>query len=181
MQYYIMNSQLSEILANYRDFKRIIDSHTFDDLQHPLFNSALVHTLILARDMLFKSERIASKRVRFTDDVAIDKKISDVTDLIIYYRNVACHAESPEYFDNRTNIRFSFVVVKGKNDCEIAGGKKISADYDDDICILVSDKKLYLQRHLLRAYNEAVQNLRDLVPQLDLLTLQVTAGSNPLF
>ena len=64
----------------------------------------------------------------------------------------------------RCKIRF--VVVYGKIPAAILlpGEGAIGSDYDDDVCFWFGTNKLYLKRHILRAFEEAKRNLIPLFP-----------------
>lgn len=151
----------TQIIANYQEYKGLIQTSVLQDLRSPFFNAALTRVLILVRDMLANSEKF-SKRVSFSDNMKTNGHIKDVTDLVKFYRDAACHLDSNS-FDYR-GIRFSFIATHSKFDGKIMNNKYLSADFEDDTCIFLAREKLYINRHLIRAYDQAIQNLSPSVP-----------------
>ena len=96
-----------------------------------------------------------SKEVNFDDDVMKDNKIHDVYDLVKFIRNAMCHIDSQNHSDEECNARITYNVIYGKGVFLVLGGKEFPSDYEDDVCFFFGSQKLYLRRHLIRAYKEA--------------------------
>lgn len=122
--------------------------------ENPLFQSALTELLIRVRDLLAKAEKHA-KRVSFADDVTAKGNVRDVTDLIAFVRNAVCHIDSPNHDHDELQARITFNTVFGKACLAQIGETRIESNYPDDIAFFFGHQRLYLKRHLVRAYEEA--------------------------
>lgn len=78
-----------------------------------------------------------------TDDIPVTKKYDEITSLVAYFRNAACHNGSP---NRRTQKGFLFA-----NNVFAGDG------YRDDITIIIGDSKLFVNRHLVRLYKETLR------------------------
>lgn len=126
---------------------------------HVFHNSAFIELLILLRDLAFKTEKYAS-RISFTDDVLIDARVTDVTDLIKYKRDALCHRESDNHILNKTRgWAVTFCGVKGKGLYAQFGELVLESEYSDDICYFFGAQKIYLSRHIIRAFDESKARL----------------------
>lgn len=136
-----------------------------ENQQHTLSQSAFIEVIILLRDLIQKAKKYNLK-ISFKDDVLITDKVQDVSDLIAFIRNAACHIESDKNDVDQSNNRIRFCVAYGK--CRFAeiNDVVIASDYEDDICFFFGEQKIYLRRHIIRAFNEAKQNLISLDPFL---------------
>jgi hypothetical protein len=126
-----------------------------------LFRAGFIELLIALRDLMYKTEKFSS-RINFTDDVKVSEKIKDVSDLIKYVRDALCHPDSDNHYLEAGNIRASFNVAFGKAVLMKIGDFEQSSQYDDDVCFFFGSQRIYLQRHIVRAYREA----RARLPQL---------------
>lgn len=111
--------------------------------------------LIRLRDLMFKSEKLAGKRVNFKDGVIITDTVKDITDLIKYGRDAACHIESNNNIMNE-HVYSSLSIIKGKG---MFLNDSPSSVYDDDFAIIFGKQRIYYKHHMLRAFNEAIENL----------------------
>ncbi|MGL4739359.1 MAG: hypothetical protein ACRC41_00930 [Sarcina sp.] len=150
----------SDIQSNISDIETILSSNILNIKNPTLQKGAFIHMLILLRDLMFKSEKYATK-VNFTDDVITNAKIKDVSDLIIFVRNALCHPDSSNNYLINDNIKATYNVIYGKGTFMKIDDITIASDYDDDICFLFGPQKIYLKRHILRAFEEAKTNLKD--------------------
>ncbi|MEN3325865.1 MAG: hypothetical protein V7638_672 [Acidobacteriota bacterium] len=145
---------------------------------HPLLQSAFIDLLICLRHLTWKSDR-EGFRVSFTDDLVLTAMVKDVTDAIKVVRDALCHPDSDHshVIKGRAKRRgerstefgqgeVRFVVVYGKIPAAIRlpGELTIGSEYDDDVCFWFGTNKLYLKRHILRAFEEAKRNLIPLFP-----------------
>ncbi|WP_276501460.1 hypothetical protein [Terrimonas pollutisoli] len=154
-----------EISYNVYRMERIFKTNILEDNKHPLFASALIESLIVTRDLLEKTKNLIHIKIDFKDDVIITEKIGNVYDLIIFYRNAACHKDSNNHLDAEGKV-FSFNSKKGKGSYPISNYKILQSDYEDDICIFLGEQKLYIQRHLIRACKESINQLEPHFPIL---------------
>lgn len=158
----------NEIESSLNKIAEIINTGIFDsnNSNSPFVRASFIQVLILLRDLMYKSERFANKRIDFTDDVIQLKtknyKVKDVSDLIKFVRDALCHPDVPHhYFDD--GIKASFNIAYGKAVIANINGVEIKSDYEDDICFFFGKEKIYLKRHILRAYKEAMDALRPLI------------------
>ena len=151
----------AEILSDIQRVETVLGSGIFDAgrASHPLFPSALTEVLIRVRDLLAKAEKYA-QRVSFTDDVTVKGKVNDVTGLVAFVRDAVCHIDSGKHDHDEVQARVSFNVVVGKACLAEINGVRIESEYGDDIAFFFGPQRLYLRRHLLRAYKEAEASLR---------------------
>lgn len=151
------------------DISRIAEILDFDifspkNARHSLMESAFMELVIRLRDLLYKCER-KGHRINFTEDVVYkkykdrngkEKEVQDITDAVEYIRNAACHIDSElNLFDRK--IVFSFNVAYGKGNLMSTPDKNAASDYEDDVCFFYGDQKLYLKRHIIRAFEEATK------------------------
>ncbi|CEL28762.1 hypothetical protein [Pseudomonas fluorescens] len=129
--------------------------------QHVFFRSAFIDSLISLRALMYKSERYA-KRISFSDDVLIAGKVKDVSDLIKYVRDAVCHPDSENHKIEGGDIA-TFNVIFGKGCLMQIGDFRQESLYEDDIYFTFGGQGIYLKRHILRAYEEAKQNLIPLI------------------
>lgn len=122
--------------------------------QNILPSSAFIELMICLRDLLSKTEKYA-KRISFTDDVITDEYVHDITDAVTAVRDACCHIDSfKRLFDDRGN-RGSFMVIYGKGNLAKIDGLELKSDYKDDIAFFYGKNRLYMDRHIVRAFKEA--------------------------
>ncbi|EGH74770.1 hypothetical protein [Pseudomonas syringae] len=115
-----------------------------------LFESALTHLLINLHDLMQKA-RIDEKRIVFTDDIELTKSIADITDLVSTCRNAVCHISSGEHLID--SGKFTFCVVTGLSpNAFVINDKARGCEHIDDIAVYFGETRIYLKRHLLRAF-----------------------------
>ena len=129
---------------------------------HPLFRAAFIEMLIALRDLMYKAEKYAS-RIAFTDDVKIIDEVHDVTDLIKYVRNALCHPDSDNHYLEKDNIKATFNVIFGKGTLLKMGDFEQTNPYKDDTCFFFGSQRIFLRRHILRAYDDAKAKLLPLL------------------
>lgn len=119
-----------------------------------LFRAAFIELPIAMRDLMYKSEKYSS-RIDFTDDVQEKDQVSDVSDLIKYVRDAMCHPDSPHHYIEQGNIKATFNVAFGKANLMKIGAFKQCSEYADDVCFFFGSQRIYLKRHVTRAFEEA--------------------------
>lgn len=153
-----------DIETSFKRGREILDTGIFkpENCQHPLVRSAFIELLIVMRDLMFKTEKHAS-RISFQDDVHQFGKVQDVTGLIKHVRDAICHPDSDNHYIEKGNIKATFNVAYGK--CLLAqiGERQQSSDYDDDVCFFFGLGQIYLNRHIIRAFREAEELLYPLL------------------
>lgn len=156
----------SDIESNFRRVETIFNSDIFDgsNLQNPLLQSALIELLIRVRDLMAKS-RIHADRVDFDDDILKTEDINDVTDLIKFIRDAVCHIDSENHYledgqgSEKLRARLSFNIMFGEGMLGKINEVELKSDYEDDVCFFFGPQKIYLNRHIKRAYKKAKENL----------------------
>lgn len=166
-----MNGEVkSDIETNFRRIEAIFDSNIFsgENLQNPLLQSALVELLIRLRDLMAKS-RIHAERVTFDDDINKNVDINDVTDLIKFIRDAVCHVDSENHYmedgegSKKLRARLSFNIMFGQGTLGQINEIEFKSDYEDDVCFFFGSQKIYLNRHIKRAYEKAKENLLPII------------------
>lgn len=133
-----------------------------DNARHVLLRAAFIELLIDLRDLMYKAEKHA-ERIAFVDDVRTTEKIQDVTGLIKFVRDALCHPELPHHYLEPGNIKATFGVHFGKGTLLEIGEFKQSSKYEDDICFFFGSQEIYLNRHIVRAFEEAKAKLLPLL------------------
>lgn len=130
---------------------------------HIFHNSAFIELLILLRDLMYKTESYAT-RVSFTYDVLLGAQVKDVTDLIKYMRDALCHRESNNHvLDKTRGWTVTFCSIRGKGSLARFGDLVLQSEYSDDICYFFGAQKIYLFRHIIRAFQESKAQLLPLL------------------
>lgn len=130
-----------------------------------LFRAAFIELLIALRDIMYKTEKYAS-RIEFKEDVNKTHKIKDVTDLIKYVRDALCHPDSDNHYIEVGNIKSTFNVVFGRANLLKIGGFEQISKYEDDICFFFGPHGIYMRRHIFRAFKEAQRKLKPLLHEV---------------
>jgi hypothetical protein len=135
-----------------------------------VFWAVVTQIVICIRDLVAKSERHGGKAIDFTDDVLVKGRVEDAASLIRFTRDALCHFDSPNH-----NFETDYVtrnVSRGKDKGysfrDPGTGQEIASlgsDYADDIALIFGDQRIYMKRHLLRAFDEAVGNLQGFLNQ----------------
>jgi hypothetical protein len=133
-----------------------------ENARHPLFQSALTELLIRLRDLLAKSENYA-QRIAFSDDVTIKGSVTDVTALVAFIRDAVCHIDSGKHNHDEFQARISFNTAFGAGCLIKFGDTRIESEYEDDVAFFFGPHRIYLKRHIARAFNEAVELLQPML------------------
>jgi hypothetical protein len=154
----------SDIEGSIRRINNLLNCGIFqpDKSGHILFRAAFIELLIALRDLMYKSEKYAS-RISFDDDVKKTDKIKDVSDLIKYVRDALCHPDSDYHYIEPGNIKATFNVYFGKGTVVKKGSYEQTSKYDDDTCFFFGSQGIYLNRHIIRAFEEAKDKLLPLI------------------
>lgn len=154
----------TDIKQDFDRINEILESDIFSsqNSSHPLVKSAFIEILICLRDLMYKAEKY-STRISFDNDVFKTNKVSDVSDLIKFVRDALCHPDIPHHYLIAGKIKATFCVIYGKGTLMRVDDIILKSDYDDDICFFFGEQKIYLKRHILRAYKEAKQKLLPII------------------
>jgi hypothetical protein len=128
------------------------------DTDYYLLWAVFTRIVILVRDLVAKSETYAKKPIVFTDDVIIKGRVKDVATLITFMRDAVCHIESDRHMAAE-NMYSSGHVMFGKKELYKIEGIELGCEYADDIAFSIGPQRMYFERHLLRAFREATDNL----------------------
>jgi hypothetical protein len=131
-----------------------------------LFWAVVTRMIILTRDLVAKSEAQAKKPITFKDDVIVVGDVKDVASLITFFRDALCHIESNRHMA-RHDIYATLNMGPWKGSFATIGDFELINDYDDDIALFIGSQRLYVHRHLLRAFREAKNNLEGFLDTLD--------------
>ncbi|HEY0057345.1 MAG TPA: hypothetical protein VGB63_18490 [Pedobacter sp.] len=147
----------TEVESNFRRLKDLLGSKILWDRRDLFFKqSVFIEVLIIMKDLLIKAHKV-DRRVAFTDDVIPNDnprgKIVDVTDLINNFRDAACHIDS--FRREVESCVFSYNEIRGRvPNAIVINDVVIGSDYEDDIAYAMGSNRMYLKRHLERAYEE---------------------------
>lgn len=157
-------AEQSEVSQSLQVIHGLLSSGIFhpQNASHVFLRSAFIDLLISLRALMYKSERYA-KRISFNDDVLVADKVNDVSDLIKYVRDAVCHPDSDNH-KIEGNIA-TFNVIFGKGCLLQIGDFRQESLYEDDIYFTFGDQGIYLKRHIVRAYQEAKENLMPLIDE----------------
>jgi hypothetical protein len=129
----------------------IFEPHPYRNI---LQSSAFIELMICLRDLLYKTEKYA-QRISFTEEVLTNDYVHDITDAITAVRDACCHINSfKRQFDYHGN-RGSFNVIFGKGTLAKIDDLELKSDYEDDIAFFFGKNRLYMNRHIIRAFKEA--------------------------
>lgn len=118
-----------------------------------LRSAAFIELIICLRDLLHKTEKSA-QRISFTDDVMTNEYVHDITDAVTAVRDACCHLDSFKgEFDEHT--RGSFLMLYGKVNIGKNGDLYLESEYTDEIAFFYGKNRLYMKRHIIRAFQEA--------------------------
>ena len=157
-------SEQQDCELNIRRIEELLNCGIFESASsgNILRSSAFIELMICLRDLLWKAEEYA-KRISFTDDILINEYVKDVTDAVTAVRDACCHINSFKRLFNDRGGRGSFNVAYNKCCFIKSGNVDLKSDYEDDIAFFYGKNRLYLNRHIIRAFKEAKELL---VPKL---------------
>lgn len=120
---------------------------------------AFVNVIQLLDDLLQQSDA-AGHRIDFTKEVGVHGKIQDVTSLVAGLRRsqIADSNGTAQYAPGQFNC------YAGAGTGYFANGAFFDADHDDDVAFFVGDQRIYLNRHIRRATQEAEHYLTSQQP-----------------
>ena len=152
----------------YEDTNRIvtiINSQIFmpQSQTHALYQSAFIELMIRLSDLLNKCKVVKSP-VTFTDDVPLSPNIKNVTDLVVTIRNAVCHIPSKTHVTD-LNTTIKFATVFGKATAFQIGELELKGEYEDDIRFFFGGIGIYLNRNIVRSFNEAQKNLAPFISE----------------
>jgi hypothetical protein len=119
-----------------------------------LQSSAFIELMICLRDLMYKTEKYATK-IDFEDDIMKNDYVGDVSDAIRAVRDTCCHIDSFKRNIDENKNRGTLMVAYGKCNLMKIADLELKNDYEDDIAVFYGKNRLYFNRHIIRAFNEA--------------------------
>ena len=155
-----------ECQESIRRIEQLLNCGIFNQVhfKHPLQKSAFIELMICLRDLLHKAKKYATP-ISFADDVLQNKYVSDITSAVTAVRDACCHIDSfKRDFEGQWG-RMSYNVVYGKGGVMTlpSEGVALRSDYEDDIAYFFGHNRLYMKRHIIRAFQEARSVLEPLL------------------
>ena len=141
-----------------RELDSIFATKVFEDQSHPLLVSAVTRCLIGLNDLLQKAHD-EGRRIDVTDHIIESEGIRDLTDLISKARNACCHIGSGLHRDGPWKITWN--IGSGKGLVATVDDVPLTNEFDDEIAIFFGRLRIYLRRHLQRAFEEVVNGFSD--------------------
>ena len=126
-----------------------------DSNEEVVWRPAFTELITLVDEVLLRAQQ-AGQRVDFLEGVGVNGKIQDITSLVEWMRSCvpALAADRPGQLPaNRLN-RY---VDQGTG--YFANGSFFTGEYDNEVAFFIDDQRIYLDRHLRRAVDEAEQHL----------------------
>jgi len=117
-----------------------------ENWRKPIFRSTFLDVIVTLRNLMGQLNKIGF-RIDFDDDVIQSENVKDVTELVKFIRDAICH---PDSFNN---------IYKHGNSGKIVFFFNISNEKDGDLCFYFGPQKIYLKRHIVRAFEEAKEKL----------------------
>ena len=150
----------SEIESSLNRIDAILGENIFDieNKKHPLVKSAFIELLICLCDLMHKADKFAS-RISFDEDVIKTERINDITDVVEYMRDALCHLDSENHYLEAGDKKAPFNIIYGKGSVLTLFGYVQESYYPDDVCFFYGSQKIYLNRHILPAVEEARSKL----------------------
>ena len=146
----------SEVQSSFRRVDAILSSGVFspEGASGPLYFSALTELLIHLHDLLGKAAAQGAA-IAFDDDVTKRGDVTDVRSLVTFVRNAVCHVSSGNHYLEEVAARVSFNTCFGCGCLAEINGLRFEGEYADDVAFFFGHQRLYLRRHVIRAYTEA--------------------------
>lgn len=138
----------------------LVDTGVFHDEVLIVFQESVFTEIMIKLNDLLQKLKNLGRRLDFKEDI---ENASDITDLISNIRNAVCHMNSDEHMlDTEGKIKFSFNIAHGKVNLLSLGKRKLTANYEDDICFFFGENKVYLKRHIIRCIEEGKREVKEL-------------------
>lgn len=148
----------TQVEADFGRVNELINTGVFSASVLRVFQESVFTEVMIKLNDLLQKLNLLKERVSFTDDV----DSGDITDLVSNIRNAVCHMESGEHKLKDQQIKFTFNIAYGKVNLMSIGEKKLTSDYQDDICFFFGENKIYLKRHIIRCIQESKNKIQAL-------------------
>lgn len=154
----------SEIESSFNRIDAILGTNIFDkkSKKNPLLKSAFIELLICLHDLMSKTEKYAS-RISFDEDIVKSDQVNDITDVIEYMRDALCHLDSDNHYLEKGGNKAIFNIIYGEGSIFTLFGYVQESYHPDDTCFFYGSQKIYLNRHILPAVEEARSKLLPLI------------------
>lgn len=154
----------SEIESSFNRIDAILGTNIFDikSKKNPLLKSAFIELLICLNDLMSKTEKYAS-RISFDEDIVKSDQVNDITDVTKYMRDALCHLDSDNHYLEKGSIKAIFNIIYGEGSIFTLFGYVQESYHPDDTCFFYGSQKIYLNRHILPAVEEARSKLLPLL------------------
>jgi hypothetical protein len=154
----------SAVESNISRVRTLLACGIFDPqgARNPLYLSALTKLTIRVNDLVGKAAA-AGCPVNFDNDVIKQGDVKDVSSLISFIRNAVCHISSGTHKLDDLNAWLSFCSQVGKGCFAEINGRRFECLYEDDTAFFFGEQRIYLKRHLVRAFEQARASLEPLL------------------
>lgn len=123
-----------------------------------LNRASFTHLIVLLNDLLAKCSAL-DRRVSFSDDIlATMSEPKDVTSLIRDVRNAVCHLDSRQRRIPQGSVTWCYYAGHIPK-ALVTRDAVYGCDYDDDVAVQFGPLRVYLKRHIVRAFEEACRAL----------------------
>ncbi len=95
----------------------------------------------------------------------LNEYVHDITDAVTAVRDACCHIDSYKRLFEVGGGRGAYNVIYGKATLAKLGNLELRSDYVDDIAYFYGKNRLYINRHIVRAFKEAREILRPMLTQ----------------
>lgn len=149
-----------ETKRDIEEMRRLLATGVIDkDVRDPIFWAVVTRMFILVLSLVVRSQKLTGKPISFTDDVIAKGRVRNASDLIRFARDSLCHTDSDNHLVWAGAGFSSFCAKRGRGEIF----PDMECQYEDDTALFFGDQRVYLQRHLIRAFEEAVLNLKNFI------------------
>lgn len=145
--------------------QQILGSKEFVAMEtvHPLFRSGIIELIIHLRDLLRLSDGL-DKQLTWSNDITPCNDVGgykNVEELIVFFRHGVVHSHTwHRRFGSKTGAPVNLIAYGRKGWIIKVGDRAVGSDYDDDVAVFIGHHRIYLKRHMIRAFHELQQTLR---------------------
>jgi hypothetical protein len=154
----------SEIESSFNRIDAILRTDIFDreNRNNPLLKCAFIELLICLHVLMYKTEEYSS-RISFDKDIVKSDEVNDITDAIKYMRDALCHLDSGNHYLEKGDKKAIYNIIYGEGSIFTLFGYVQESVHTDDTCFFYGSQKIYLNRHILPAVEEAKSKLVPLI------------------
>jgi len=139
--------------------EQLLQSAVFNPIkpQDVLLWSAIIEILIQLRYLCDLASSIGVT-LSWSDDIAPCKDYSHITGLIKFFRDGLCHSDTSHSRSIATDKNTLARSVLPEKHSHTISGVELSNPYADDVAIFLGANRIFLFRHIVRAFNELRQS-----------------------